>query len=132
MSVVSSIIDQARSVFLLRADGGTAKLRKFNGTTAAAGGIAVPAYSHYPTDEDLQQALGDGIQVGSEDVVLNLLTGDTPGLQTVSEDRVDVVMFNGGIQTFRVKKVLKRQFVSRIGDQPLVDRVLVCPIPTDG
>lgn len=131
MSIPSYIVDQARAAFMIRADGGVVELRKYNGTTVLPKRYKCPAYSHYPTQDDLQTAASQGVAVGTEDTVINILTADVP-VSAAREDRVDILIFNGSRVTFKVIALLKRQFIPRIGEKALVDRVLVTPIPVEG
>jgi hypothetical protein len=131
MGIMAGIVDQARAAFLIRSGGGKATIRKWGGTTAAAAGTEVDAYTHYPTQKDIQEAMGLGIAIATEDTVINLLTGDST-VQAGKDDRIDIVFFDNTIKVFKVKAILKRQFPTSIGAKPLVDRALICPIPTDG
>lgn len=131
MSLMSASMDQIRYAFMERAGDGTISIRKYNGRTASATSYDnIPAYQHYPQDDDLQTLKAQGVDLASEDLVVNVMTGDLD-IQLTKEDRVDVDHFSGSKVTYKVKSVLKRQYPEKIGSKPLVDRVLICPIPMD-
>lgn len=131
MSIMAASMEQIRYAFMERAGEGVVSIRKFDGRKASTTSYDnIPAYQHYPDDKDLLSLQAQGVDLASEDLVINVMTGDID-IQLAKEDRVDVDHFSGTKVTYKVKAVLKRQFPERIGGKPLVDRVAISPIPKD-